>query len=664
MGSTPHVSSGHADTTSMYSRAHESGRAPTRARWIHALAVCVALIVVSGAAVAPARGASANTTVSVTVASATNLDVSACLAGTSNVTDLGTILPTTSSVASADCSLVFGSSNDTSVLRVSQADALGLAMFNATGGALDTSFDGDGKQGASVGAGAVADQARAIAMQADGKVVAAGYCDMGGGAGGNDFCVARFTTAGALDATFDGDGKQTTAIAPGAADDFGYGVAVQGDGKIVVAGECNMGGATGKDMCLVRYTSAGALDTTFDTDGIVTTAIGPGANADSAAAITLQADGKIVVTGECNMAGTGFDLCVVRYTTVGALDTSFDTDGVQTIAVGAGAAVDWAKGLAVQSDGKIVTVGYCDMAGATGYDMCAARLTSAGALDTAFDGDGKQTINIGAGTNVDSATSVLVQSDGKVVVAGKCDMGATGQDICASRLTSGGALDATFDVDGKVSTAVGPGASYDSAYGAVLQPDGKLVTTGECDTGGATAWDFCMVRYTTAGALDTTFDTDGVLTTWIAAGAAGDSGFGIAVGSDGKLYAAGQCWLGATGNDICVAAYAPFGTFSNYANAVTDWDTAPSTNMFGACLRSVSGGAAGQWAVDGNATCTAFDTDPWNAIPAAATKIAYASSAGTVAATANLRFGIRSSSSQPPGAYLAPITFDVAAPNV
>ena len=135
----------------------------------------------------------------------------------------------------------------------------------AAAGDLDTSFDSDGKVTTEVGS--TFDVARSVAIQSDGKIVAAGYSDNGSN---DDFALVRYNTDGSLDASFDGDGKVTTAIGSGT--DQAFSVAIQSDGKIVAAGDSYNG--SNDDFALVRYNTDGSLDTSFDSDGKVTTAIG------------------------------------------------------------------------------------------------------------------------------------------------------------------------------------------------------------------------------------------------------------------------------------------------------------------------------------------------------------------------------------------------------
>src|SRR5919106_2509881 len=149
-----------------------------------------------------------------------------------------------------------------SSLTIVGAVALVLAIANpaaAPPGDLDPTFDGDGK--VTTDFAADLDEARGVAIQEDGKIVAAGFA-------GAEFGLARYNTDGALDTTFDGDGKVTTDFA--GSTDQAFGVAIQGDGKIV-AGGCVSCFTGTDDFALARYNTDGSLDTTFSGDGNVTT---------------------------------------------------------------------------------------------------------------------------------------------------------------------------------------------------------------------------------------------------------------------------------------------------------------------------------------------------------------------------------------------------------
>jgi uncharacterized delta-60 repeat protein len=275
---------------------------------------------------------------------------------------------------------------------------------------------------------------------------------------------------GILDTTFDTDGKVTTDIGA-ATNDEGTDIAVQPDGRSVVAG------SSGNDFAVVRYTTNGGLDTTFDTDGKVTTDVGA-ATADDAFAIATQADGKLVVAG----LSSG-DFAVVRYSASGGLDTTFDTDGKVTTDVGA-ATDDGAFHVAVQPDGRIVAAGYSGTGGT--YDFALVRYNANGSLDATFDTDGKVTTDIGTAT-YDYVWEIALQADGKIVAAGWGD----GTKFSLARYNANGGLDTSFNGNGKVLTDIGA-ATNDESLGVAIQPDGKIVAGGTTSTNGG---DFAVVRY-------------------------------------------------------------------------------------------------------------------------------------------------------------------------
>jgi len=336
-----------------------------------------------------------------------------------------------------------GSNNDFAVVR-----------YN-TDGSLDTTFDSDGKQTTDISGN---DVASSVVVQSDGKIVAAGYATI---ATKRQFAVVRYSTDGSLDTTFSGDGKQTTAL--GSARDESFSIVLQSDGKIVAAGYSDNG--SNYDFAVVRYNIDGSLDTTFDTDGKQTTAIGSGN--DVAYSVVLQSNGKIVAAGY-SRTGSNDGFAVVRYNTDGSLDTTFDSDGKQTTDLGSGAA---SYSVVVQSDDKIVVAGYYNNVG--NADFAVVRYNADGSLDTTFDSDGKQTTAIGSGADV--GRSVALQSDGKIVIAGYSNNGVN-DDFAVVRYNNDGSLDTSFDVDGKKTIAIGSGNEV--AYSVTVQSDGKIVAAG------------------------------------------------------------------------------------------------------------------------------------------------------------------------------------------
>jgi uncharacterized delta-60 repeat protein len=355
---------------------------------------------------------------------------------------------------------------DFAVDRYKTDGTLDTASFNnggATPGVVNTSFYGD-----IAGNGA---QANAVAIDSSGNIVVAGGANRGLDAAWF-FALARYNSSdGLLDASFGTSpvpGTVMTQIAASPLDDRIYAIAIQPDGKIVVAGYSNDGAKN--IFAVVRYTSAGLNDGSFGTGGIVTYAFG---THDSVAnAIAIQADGKIVVGG---YSGTARVFTLMRLSgTDGSLDTSFGGTGIVTTAIGT--ADDEINALSLQSDGKIVAVGYSQ--GSSGQDSFAvARYTTAGVLDTTFSSTGTPagTVTTAIGTNTDIATAAAIDSSGRIVTAGYTWTGST-FEFALVRYNADGSIDTSFGTGGKLTTQVGTTRSM--AYAIALQSDGKIVAGG------------------------------------------------------------------------------------------------------------------------------------------------------------------------------------------
>jgi uncharacterized delta-60 repeat protein len=374
----------------------------------------------------------------------------------------------------------------------------GVARLNPDG-SPDMSFDGDGRQ--TIDFGVTDNSAAGVALQADGKILVAG-----------DSGVARLNPNGSLDASFGTGGKETSV--------GGGSVAVEADGKIVVAGS----------LGVARLNHDGSLDTSFGTGGKQTIDFGgQPIYASEALAVTLQADGKIVLAGVPATYYLGFKFAVARLNTDGSLDTSFDGDGRVLTDIPEGAA-DYPGGpgsVAVQADGKIVVVGTTS-ARLTPIDYGTipesfaevARYNADGSLDTSFGTAGRVTLDFGS-TN-DSASGVVVQADGKIVVAGGSD-----GDFAVARLNPDGSLDTSFGTGGKQTVDFG---GYDGASDVALQADGKIVLAGGTDGG------FAVARLNADGSLDTSFDGDGEQTIDFGSD---DGASGVALQADGKIVVTG-----------------------------------------------------------------------------------------------------------------------------
>ncbi|MCH8010394.1 MAG: VCBS repeat-containing protein [Candidatus Marinimicrobia bacterium] len=359
-------------------------------------------------------------------------------------------------------------------------------------GTLDSTFSSDGIVTTIVDGYA---RGHAVVLQSDGKIVVAGYGYIGSS---NDFVMVRYNSDGSLDTGFGTNGVVTTDISGGS--DVANSIALQSDGKIVAIGYGGLGGS--EDFVVVRYNSDGSLDTGFGTNGIVTTNLY--GSDDVANSVALQSDGKILVAGSGGPVGN-WDFVVVRYNSDGSLDTGFGTNGIVTTNLYGNN--DIANSVALQSDGKIVAAGD----GGDVYSVfMVVRYNSDGSLDTGFGNNGIVTTDISTGG--DFANSIALQSDGKIVVAGRVGGGGS-EDFVVFRYNSDGSLDTGFGTNGIVTIDISGGGDF--ANSIVLQSDGKIVVGGSTGSGGI---DFVVVRYNSDGSLDTGFGTNGIVTTDISGG--------------------------------------------------------------------------------------------------------------------------------------------------
>jgi len=444
---------------------------------------------------------------------------------------------------------------------VSFARNFALARYNADG-SLDSAFDGDGKVTTDFGDD---DMANGLVLQSDGKVVA-------GGSRGDDFlgsipalALARYDASGALDPLFDGDGKVTTNVVPSG--EFAAGIVRLSDGKYIA------GGTSDLDFALARYSANGALDTAFGTNGTVTTNFGVGfgsdGTADTAGALARQTDGKYVLAGD-----SSGDLAVARYHVNGALDTTFDGDGLKKTEIGSGcctSTLDEGYAMVIQSDDKIVVGGSAD--DLLEQKFALARYTATGALDASFDGDG--IVTTGFSSNQDQVRALALQTDQKIIAAGSTKTAGGFTDLALARYNTDGSLDASFGVGGKITTDFE--TRDDQALAVLLTSNGKILVGGYANpTAGARK--MALARYNADGSLDASFGSGGKVTTTFSGGnsearalvmlsdgtiiAAGRAGFDFALAA----YQADGAPLTAFGSGGRVTT--DFGGFADAANAL------------------------------------------------------------------------------------------------
>jgi uncharacterized delta-60 repeat protein len=365
-----------------------------------------------------------------------------------------------------------------------------------------------------------ADNANAIAIQADGKIVAAGDINFA------RWALVRYRPDGRLDPSFGGDGKVTTNFGgrfAGMSD-----IAIQADGKIVAAGGSHVGppGPGTGVFTLARYNADGTHDSMFGTGGAVRTDF-LGDGDDRASSVSIQADGRIVAAGFATSdENSTRSFALARYNTDGSLDATFgDARRVLTDFPGFDAAV--LSAMASQNDGRLVVVGTVESGGDPETLRSAlARYNPNGTRDSSFSGDGRLTCRRCP------SFDVALQTNGKIVVVGGCGGGRFG----LTRRNIDGTLDPTFGGHGKVTTRFAAARSFATASAVVIQPGGKIVAVGTAFINSRSAR-FARARYNVGGALDSTFSRDGKVTTRITRRAVASD---AALQANGRIVATGS----------------------------------------------------------------------------------------------------------------------------
>lgn len=314
-----------------------------------------------------------------------------------------------------------------------------------------------------------------LAVQTDGKILLLASSE-----GLNEFIVSRFNTDGVFDLTFGDElpgGISRTGttlvffLSAGLVNaNLGHSIALQNDGKIVVAGTSN------GDFAIARLNTDGTFDTTFSGDGKVTTNF-PGSLTDQAFTVTVQADGKIIAAG----FAANNEFGIARYLPNGNLDSTFSLDGRATFNVGN---TQRATSLISQSGGKLIVVGHGKTSASSmaNSDIVLFRINNDGTLDTTFhdegDGDGIYELDLG-GIEQMLGRNAAVQADGKIVVTGTTDF-AGSNDFFALRFSPNGVPDTTFNLARYDLNNV----SEDKATSIAIQKkDGRILIAGDSSDG-------------------------------------------------------------------------------------------------------------------------------------------------------------------------------------
>jgi uncharacterized delta-60 repeat protein len=425
------------------------------------------------------------------------------------------------------------------------------------------------------------------AIQQDGKIILAGSTS----GVNSDFMIARINSNGKLDETF---GNAGVSITDGGSDnDALNSVVVANDGKIIAGGQSYRNGIS--QFALIRYNSNGTPDPTFGTNAIVITNFGNSANinaltldsnnniiaagnffdgtkgnfalamykgdgtldsgfnvdgqlvsnfgnSDNAIALTVQNNGRIVVGGYYTDASSNSHFEIVRYTSAGLLDPSFNGTGLAT--VNFGNAQDFLSAIEIQNNGKIIAGGYTYVNGST--NLALARLTSEGTLDLSFGNAGLVTTDIDS--SMDILNCLLLQPDGKIIAGGLSEIGSN-QDFIITRYAVNGILDDKFGAAGKL---IGYYPEKEIGYSeGMLQPDGKIIVSGQTYDG-VTVQNF-LSRFKPNGSIDPYYGQHGTAFT---------NGFFSAIQPDGKVVESGFL-NGPDGEGILINRYTITGTLDS-----------------------------------------------------------------------------------------------------
>jgi uncharacterized delta-60 repeat protein len=375
-------------------------------------------------------------------------------------------------------------------------------------GVVRTAFDKEPNSEAAV---------NAVAIQPDGKIIAAGGSTEGQSIFDFDrFSIARYKPNGSLDPSFGRKGKVSIAFccAGGA-----RGIALQPDGKIVVASSEGLEEESPFVFALVRLNPDGSADSSFGSNGTVRTQIGTGSGAYD---VAVQPDGKIVVAGWSDN-GTRTSFALARYKPDGSLDPTFGPGGTVTTPVGP--QFDFARALALQPDGKIIAGGYTYLAGDQ-TDLALARYKPDGSLDMGFGTGGKVTTGV---PGYKFIFDIALRSNGKIVTAGS-DGPSSLAFFSLRQYNPDGSPDTAFGANGAVTTKVGDGRSFATAL--ALRPDGRIVAAGDAEA--PHPWTFGLARYKDDGSLDPSFGSGGKVTNPVGSANA------VVLQPDGKIVAAGD----------------------------------------------------------------------------------------------------------------------------
>ncbi len=390
----------------------------------------------------------------------------------------------------------------------------------AQDGSLDITFGNNGIVKSNIGS--PYDEISSIAIQSDGKIVVVGKSNLNTY---SDITIARYLINGTLDNNFGNNGSTTFSYS--SLDDYGVGIVIQNDGKMLIAGTTYDSTKGNQSAILIRYNNNGTLDNTFGNNGFVVTSINNYNNI--CTSIALQSDGNILLGGYTETCAGGYtqEMFVIRYQNNGTLDLTFNSNGIALSNYNAFGVKG--SSIVIQSDDKIIIGG--NSVSNSNVNFAITRFNTNGSLDNTFSHDGMDTIFIGG--TIDYGTKVALQNDGQIVLAGYSHNGSN-TDFALVRYNIHGIIDSSFGNKGIVTTDISN--QNNTLLSLAIQNDNKIIAAGFSYNGHD--YDFTLARYNNNGTLDNSFDSDGILTTDVE----GQNDFcsTIALQADGKIVVAGS----------------------------------------------------------------------------------------------------------------------------
>jgi uncharacterized delta-60 repeat protein len=402
-----------------------------------------------------------------------------------------------------------------------------VSVCSAQSGALDTTFGTNGHTIFNFSS-STHDYTSAMAIQGDGKIVLAGSKES---TVTSDFAIARANSDGAPDLSFGVAGKISMRL--DTLDSYVRAIAFQ-NGKIIIAGSAGNGYASA--ILLIRLNPNGTFDSTFDSDGIVTTFWG--SDRSGASCVSVQPDGKLVVGGACETPGGNSRFAIFRFNSDGSLDSTFGSNG--RIITGIPGAYAGARCVVTQDDGKILLGGTVGSSQARN-NFILMRCSGEGTIDSTFGLNGIVVADFYH--NDDNLGSIVIQEDGKILVCGTSDSLNYGWSLAMSRYLQNGTLDNTFGNAGQIKLAADTARTCGGAV--LVQSDHKILVAGSLNYRNAPFNPAAMMiksstavfRFNGDGSLDNTFGVNGFQVTDL--GFDSESPCAIAMQSNDKIVVAG-----------------------------------------------------------------------------------------------------------------------------